>query len=330
MMDVWERSIKPTLLDLTGSAVVLSNTNGVDSGNFFWRICNQPEHGFAQYHAPTSGNPFIPRRMPGELYEAYAARRMEALEKLKTDNHPLVYQQEHLAEFVDWSGVAFFALSNLPANDKPVEPQSHCDAVFATIDTATKTGTENDGTAVVYRAISLHYGHPLIVLDWDVVQIEGALLETWLPNVFATLESFAKSHKARAGSIGAWIEDKASGMILLQQARRRGWEAHAIDSKLTSVGKDERAISVSGYVYRGRVKISRAAFERTSTYKGATRNHLLGQVLGFRVGDKGPEFASTRCGGDDKRRYRGERQRKSDDTMFTLGTSASSHVRCLG
>ena len=75
-------------------------------------------------------------------------------------------------------------------------------------------------------------------------------------------------------------------MVLLQQAARRGWPATAIDSKLTSVGKDERAISVSGYVYRGMVKLCKEAFEKVSIYKGTSRNHLIGQVTGFRIGDK--------------------------------------------
>jgi hypothetical protein len=62
--------------------------------------------------------------------------------------------------------------------------------------------------------------------------------------------------------------------------------AHAIDSKLTSMGKDERAISVSGYVYRGWVKYTTHAFNKVSTYKRKTRNHLLDQMESFRVGDK--------------------------------------------
>ncbi len=75
-------------------------------------------------------------------------------------------------------------------------------------------------------------------------------------------------------------------MVLLQQAARRGWPATPIDSKLTKLGKDERAISVSGYVYRGMVKLSRKAFDKVMTYKETTRNHLLGQVVGFRIGSK--------------------------------------------
>jgi hypothetical protein len=50
------------------------------------------------------------------------------------------------------------------------------------------------------------------------------------------------------------------------------------------MGKDERAISVSGYVHRGLVKYTDRAFEKTVIYKRHSRNHLLDQVEGFRVG----------------------------------------------
>ena len=129
----------------------------------------------------------------------------------------------------------------------------------------------------------------LFVLDWDVVQIEGALLETWLPQVFACLEEFARLCRARGGSIGAFIEDKNSGTILLQQALRRQMPARAIDSKLPAMGKDERAISVSGYVHRELIKYTDRAFEKTAVYKQRSRNHLLDQVESFRIGDLGSD-----------------------------------------
>jgi hypothetical protein len=52
------------------------------------------------------------------------------------------------------------------------------------------------------------------------------------------------------------------------------------------MGKDGRALNVSGYVYRGEVKVAQEAFEKVSNYKGQTRNHLISQVCGFRVGEK--------------------------------------------
>ena len=62
--------------------------------------------------------------------------------------------------------------------------------------------------------------------------------------------------------------------------------ARAIDSKFTAMGKDERAISVSGYVHRELVKYADRAFEKTVVYKQRSKNHLLDQVKSFRIGDR--------------------------------------------
>lgn len=272
MMDIWNRAIQPTLLDYRGSATALSNTNGIDTENFFWRICNEPEHGFTEFHAPTSSNPYMPK---------------DELERLEKERPPLVWKQEYMAEFVDWSGTQFFSQEAMLTDGRPIEYPTHTSGVFAVIDSATKTGRDNDGTAVVYCAKGVFGAKDeLVILDYDIRQIEGALLEHWLPSVFARLEELASQCGAQFGSLGVWIEDKASGMVLIQQGARRGWPTHAIDSKLTSLGKAERAISISGYIHQGKVKLSRHAFEKTMLFKGATRNHLLHQVLMFTVGVK--------------------------------------------
>ncbi len=256
---------------------------GIDPENYFYEACtsasaaltNPNVQVWREFHQPTWANPMLDA---------------EGVAKLQEENAPLVYQQEFCAEFVDWAGAAFFERDKMLVDGQPVAWPVRCDAVFATIDTAVKTGKENDGTAVVYWAldkVNLQMGlPPLFVLDWDIVQIEGAVLETWLPSVFVRLEEMAGMCGARRGSIGAWIEDKASGMVLLQQARNRNWPAHPIESDLTAVGKDERAISVSGYVYRGWVKLSDVAFNKVVTYKQQTRNHFMSQVFGYRVGQK--------------------------------------------
>jgi hypothetical protein len=232
-------------------------------------------------------NPLLPKRLQNETLESWQIRRAQFQADLIKDNDPLVYAQEYLAQFVDWSGVAFFSRDKLLHQGSPVPYPNTCDCVFAVIDTASKTGTDNDATAVTFFAFDRTPNlFPLVILDWDIAQIEGAILETWLPSVFRRLEELARLCRARAGHIGALIEDKNSGTILLQQAQRRGMLAQSIDSKLTAMGKDERAIGVSGYVYRGSVKYSDCAFNKITVYKQKTRNHLLDQIENFRVGDK--------------------------------------------
>jgi len=290
MVEIWERSIRPTLYDYGGEALVCSNSAGKNPDNFFYRICTDPQYGFHEYHATTMENPLLPKRLNGESEQVWSERRLQYQLDLKRDNDPLVYEQEYRAEFVDWSGVAFFAREKLLQNGRPVPFPRHCDGVFAVIDTASKTGTEHNATAVTYFARNGIPGQiQLLILDWDVVQIEGAILATWLPSVFARLEGLSRTCGARGGSLGAFIEDKNSGTILLQQALRRDLRAIPIDSKLTAMGKDERAISVSGYVHRGSVKFCQHAFDKTVVYKRRSANHLLDQIESFRIGDKQSE-----------------------------------------
>jgi len=305
MMGIWEKAIEPTLLDLDGDCWVLSNTNGNDPENFLYQISpaggDPPEggydpsrpdlpgkkYGFREYHAPSWTNPHVPARKPGETEAEHAKRVIETFERLRREKHPLVFAQEYGAEFVDWSGVAFFGMDKLLAEGQPLPYPTSCDAVFAIIDSATKTGKANDGTAVTYFAVNKSNPfHPLLILDWDIVQIEGAFLIDWLPGVLARVEVLARECGARMGSMGAFVEDKDSGQILLQAALGKGLPATAIPSELTAIGKDERALKASNHVYPGRVKLTRHAYEKVTDYKGTSRNHLVAQVTGFRVGDK--------------------------------------------
>lgn len=185
-------------------------------------------------------------------------------------------------------GGEFFAEAQLLVDGRPIEMPHRVDQVFAVIDTALKDGLEHDGTAVVYAARNKIAGQPLIILDYDVTQIQGDLLDTWLQSVNVRLEQLARETNARNGNIGIWIEDKASGTVLIQQAQRKGMNVYPIDGALTSLGKDGRALSVSGYVNRGMVKVSEHVYNKVMVYRNISRNHFISQVCGFRVGSKTP------------------------------------------
>lgn len=272
LQERWEQSIAPTLLDREGSAIMAGTPKGIDLDNYFYLACTSNESRWTQYHAPTSANPKL---------------SPEAVARLKDEYPALVYQQEYLAEFVDWKGTAFFSETSLLIDGQPVD-DLRMDDVFAVVDTALKDGLQHDGTAVVYYGRTKHHTHKLTVLDWDVIQIEGSLLDQWLPTVATRLEELGKQYRSLYGSKGLWIEDKASGTVLIQQAQRMGMDASPIDGALVAMGKEGRALNVSGHVFRGAVKLSRPAYEKTSSYKGQTRNHLLSQVCGYRMGEKTP------------------------------------------
>ena len=165
MMAIWEKAIRPTLFDYGGRALVCSNSAGKNPDNFFYNLCNDPRYGFVEFHATTRDNPLLPKRDEGEAEEAWGERRASYLEDLRANNDPLVFAQEYCAEFVDWSGVAFFSREKLLVDDQPVPTPNRCDSVFAVIDTAVKTGTDNDGTAVTFFSYDNHAAIPLVILS---------------------------------------------------------------------------------------------------------------------------------------------------------------------
>lgn len=212
LKEIWPKSIKPTLLTTKGRAYVFSTPDGVDEENFFYAICHNKDLGFHEHHAPTSSNPFVPP---------------EELEKERQNNDPRVFRQEFLAEFVDWSAASLFDVRKWfegENQDQPVDYPEMCQAVFAVMDTAVKGGTEHDGTAVVYYAVDTRPGiQRLTILDWDVVQIDGALLEEWIPSVFTRLNELSGQCVAVNGSLGVFIEDASMGSILLQKGESLGY-----------------------------------------------------------------------------------------------------------
>ena len=265
LQDIWEQSIAPTLLDRNGNCTMAGTPKGIDDENYFYRACTDPSllDGWKEFHAPTAANPMLDPGAVAKLIHQYPS---------------LVYRQEYRAEFVDWTGAAFFSLPNLLVDGQGVAYPTKCDTVFAVVDSALKDGSENDGTGVTYYALSKFYGHKLIVLDWEIIQIQSDLLTTWLPGVIKRCHDLSIECGARNGSMGVFIEDKASGITLNQHSTRMGWPTQPIDGDITSVGKDGRAVLASGPVHRGEVKLSAYAYDKITEYKGQTKNHFVHQV----------------------------------------------------
>lgn len=263
-------------------------------------IWGESPESLSGYVSPLDGEPiqpksvtFIPSRLsdnqvlmkadPGYLANLMALPMVER-ERLLNGNWK-----------IRWQGQRFFDTAHLLVNGMPVPFPCHCDAVYGIMDTASKSGTDHDGSAVGFFAFNQHAEWPVTILDWDLTQIDSDLLINWLPSLFTVGEALARETQARVGFVGIWIEDKASGMVLLQQGQRRGLNVKPIESKLTSLGKDERALSVSGYVSTGQVKISDRAWAKTVIYKEVSRNHFISQIENFTIGDKDESKRADDC-----------------------------------
>lgn len=273
LVEIWEKALEPTLATTDGEVWIFSTPKGIDPENFFHYCCHN--EGFKEHYAPSSANPFV---------------KPEFLEERKRKCNPLVYQQEYLAEFVDWSGAAFFSVDKWLVDGRPIPMPERSVMVLAFLDTALKSGKEHDGTAVLYCALVDYYlpvqHQKLVMVDYDLIQINADLMPQWLPNVYKRLEYLARVCGATMGSKGTIIEDKGSGTVLLQHAQRQGWPTVAVDGKFVSLGKDERGLSVSEYHQQELCKIAAPCFDKLVDFKGASRNHLVTQVTGFRMADK--------------------------------------------
>ena len=183
-------------------------------------------------------------------------------------------------------GDTFFPMDSLLIDGQPVEIAWKPDYLFAIVDTANKDGAKHDGSAMAIWAKSRDPFTPLVLMDWDVVQIKASLLIEWLPSIDTRLEELADQYKPRHGNVGIWIEDASSGIQLLQTAEAQGRNVHPIDSKLTAAGKEGRAIACSPYIAKDQVKISRYAFDKTVKYRGQTKNHMWDQISRFAMGQE--------------------------------------------
>lgn len=90
-MDIWQQTLRATLTDYMGEAWLFSTPKG--RTNDWYQICTEDNLGFTYHHAPTHDNPYMNRE------ELAAAER---------DLPSLVYRQEYLAEFVDFTDGLFF------------------------------------------------------------------------------------------------------------------------------------------------------------------------------------------------------------------------------
>jgi hypothetical protein len=182
-------------------------------------------------------------------------------------------------------GGTFFLEKDLLVDGEPMQPFEWAQCVFCTIDTGIKADAKHDATGVIFWALNQHFPDaPLQILDYDLLQTPSDLLINWMDNVYRRLEELARECHAQRGSIGPMIEEKGSGIVLLQQLNRQGKIATGIDAKLVQLGKQPRAMNVSGYVSSGKVKYTEFAYKKTIDFKQRHANHLLKQVHSFNVG----------------------------------------------
>jgi hypothetical protein len=141
----------------------------------------------------------------------------------------------------------------------------------------TRTHSKKQIRQIATSIRELGFAAPVLVDEYDVLIAGHGRLEAARSLGMASIPAIV---------LDGLSDAKKRALMLADNRIRRQWPATAIDSKLTAMGKDERALSVSGYVYRGSVKYTAYAFDKTTVHKRKSRNHLVDQIESFRIGGK--------------------------------------------
>lgn len=278
-LDFYRDAISPVVATRPGYRVFAFSTPEVmDLSNFFYALHEHKDYKWIHDH-PTNFEKFKVFHRPSWVNPLVDDTWLRGQIK---NRDPRSFRQEIEGEFVDWAGASLFSEIN-----RPVDPHPRYDSIFCVIDSAMKGGVEHDGTACVWFGHSDVFGPDnLHILDWEVVQMDAAVLHTWFREVLEHGEALARHYGAHHGFTGAFVEDKASGTIIIQQGQNNGFPVQAINSRYTALSKDERARLCVDPIYSGRVKFVHDAYNKVQGFKNETKNHALTQVLKYQIGDK--------------------------------------------
>jgi predicted phage terminase large subunit-like protein len=132
LLNVWSKSIRPTLIDYTGDAWFPSTPNGINNDyHTLWLRGQSGSKNWASWQMPSHTNPHLSRSELDDIKAEYAGR-------------PLDYRQEVLAEFVSDGGSVFKSDTIIDA-----KPPAGIERRVLGIDLAFTEDERNDETAMV-------------------------------------------------------------------------------------------------------------------------------------------------------------------------------------
>ena len=189
------------------------------------------------------------------------------------------------------------AVADIPTEGRPLK-------TFGVLSTTDRVGSS---AGLVVLAYSPHYGWPLTVLGYDLVEVETALDTQWLAKTFTRMQELNNRRRALANP-ELWVERADSfGQAVIDLAWGHASDSGALPLNVCVIEKDilaptldQRAAEVKTHVNGGKhVKLARSAYTQLSTFRSNTTNHLIAQLLGYRpeVRDASQELVNAFCTG---------------------------------
>jgi phage terminase large subunit-like protein len=161
-----------------------------------------------------------------------------------------------------------------------------------------------DQVGIVYLASCDTVGGPppLTVLDWDLVNVDDALFEKYLPALFNRIKTYVAITRASGysapgtgGHKGLYAQ-MSSGVCgaMLQHGFAIEQRVFDVDQEMPTLPPllINRAHAAARHIHAGRVKITAEARAKMSVFRGVERNHFLHQLTSFNIGPDAPQTSS--------------------------------------
>lgn len=207
LVNAWDLVIRPTLIDLKGSAWFMSTPRGMNGFKMlFDRGQDVLRANWASWQAPTLDNPFISQ---------------EEIEEQRRDSHELAFAQEVLAQFVSFEGAVFRNVMTCATAELQTGPKEHHEYVFG-ID----WGKQLDYTVVVVI---------------DAVERSVVAMERWGAVDYVVQRDRLKAMHERWKPSAVIAESNSIGAPMIEQLWRDGMPVHPFTTTNTS-----KAMAVEG------------------------------------------------------------------------------------
>jgi len=190
----------------------------------------------------------------------------------------------------------YFSRAALLDRGDPVEGYgtSRPQMVFATAALSDRPG---GAVGFAFWCLSPHHGHYLVLLDYDLAEVDEACSAQRLGRVFARLAELREEWRPLEAGAALYAEEgelydalAPAVLELSEQLAAAELPFLRIESESLPAGSlDDRAAAVRTPVNSGTfVKFARSAYSRQATHRSVTANHLVSQVLGYRPGAGAP------------------------------------------
>ncbi len=176
------------------------------------------------------------------------------------------------------------AAGSQETSPRPVPMPRHCRGVFATV--AAGVGTDPSAVGVVMFAWHSEPTRTLTVIDWDLFELDSDVIAALSDAVAERLGELREEIHPGSWQSRIMIEPDGIGRTLIERGEAGGFDVVAAPESVCEKSHAERVIAASAYLNSGDVRIAQAAYDKTATYKGVTRNHLLNQLTAFGAGDE--------------------------------------------